>query len=184
MSSIVYCGKCKNKYATRQNWANPFALQKVNSQKPGVTSRLPNICYNTNDPRVCDGDLDKAVNNYHQELKQRKVLQVFLSPNIPSSSCRSLPCHSSTKEQTPASKKRKIETSNHSDNNNNDILIFKSNDDSGKQFSKNKTSTSSSDLKDTQVTVPTITTEEHSKIDIIKKSSQPYLKRLVSIMNS
>ena len=173
MSSSVYCGKCSNKYSNRFNWATHFTQQKVKSQKPGISHRLPNLCYNTNDPRVCDKDLDKAVKEFQRQLKQRKFSETFFPSIKPTGGCQTS-SHSSTKEQTPASKKRKIETSDdHSDHNNN-LPIPKSND-TGKQFVENQTT---NNLKDTQATLPTVplTAEEHSKIDLIEEKLTALLK--------
>ena len=73
MNDSLYCGKCKQKYSTRQNWANHFSKQKVKARLklPGVNNLIPNICYNTSDPKVCDAVLEKAIATYEQQLKQK-----------------------------------------------------------------------------------------------------------------
>lgn len=115
MSVFYFCGKCHNKYATRQNWANHFGLKKVKSRIPGITARVTNICYNTNDPKVCENDLEKAKKNFEELVKQRKVSKVIFAANKPSTSTKfSVATEDSpkkTKDDSQVSKKRKIEES-------------------------------------------------------------------------
>ena len=85
-----YCGKCKYKYSTRQNWASHFTYQKVKSQHTGVSNRIANICYKTNGPKVCDTNLEKAIRKYEQELQHRQAskLTFIPSPELPFVSIR------------------------------------------------------------------------------------------------
>ena len=110
--SGVYCGKCKNKYATRQNWANHFTVSKVNSQTPGITTRQANVCFNTKDARVYDSSLDKAVKNFEDLMKQRKASNIYFAADKPGLSDKPLIPYRSlspSKGQTFVPKKRKLQ---------------------------------------------------------------------------
>ena len=80
--SEYYCGKCKNKYAAKQNWAQHFSSQRIliTSESKGSKLKVPNICYNTpSSERVCEKSLQKAVDTYKNLQKDRDAAKRLFS---------------------------------------------------------------------------------------------------------
>lgn len=78
MSESFFCGKCKNKYASKQNWSLHFEHQKVKSSDSAI--KVPNICFNTpKSERVFEKTLDKAVERYNILIKQQQTSKRLFS---------------------------------------------------------------------------------------------------------
>ena len=76
-----FCGKCKKRYSKKQNWEEHFNAKFVKGV--GATSatkgNIANICFNTSDPRICDQNLDLAVQKYQKEYQQRQSAKQLFS---------------------------------------------------------------------------------------------------------
>ena len=106
-----FCGNCKKQYTSKQNWQKHFHIQQVlSSNKPGlvagVSRKIPNICFETTGPKICQNTLEQAVRDYNQQVKARKKADCYFQ------FCKRSVSPSPSDQEQPKRAKTNIEINN------------------------------------------------------------------------
>ena len=86
-----FCGKCKKDYKTKHNWIlhHNAELVYASTAKTGQPGKVPNICYQSTDPRICAKTLTKAVHDFNRAVKDKengdRIFKAFKRPGFASS---------------------------------------------------------------------------------------------------
>ena len=77
-----FCGNCRNKYSTQQNFNRHFTARYVfvqSIENPSQKIKAPNICFETEGPKIARKSLEKAVADYKKLAKASTSLKVWVS---------------------------------------------------------------------------------------------------------
>ena len=113
MDAGVYCGKCGNKYSKVQNFDEHFDKEEVKAVTGGKGSGyIPNICFNTSDPREHGKTLKEAKFKYKEKLQLRASAKKFFS--VPKPTTAAATSTSMSINDPPSTKAASSKTASHS----------------------------------------------------------------------